>query len=29
MVQQLSTLAAIPEVLSSIPRKHVVAYKHL
>jgi hypothetical protein len=29
MAQQLRTLTALPEVLSSIPSNHMVAYKHL
>jgi hypothetical protein len=29
MDQQLGTLAALPEVLSSIPRYHMVAHNHL
>jgi hypothetical protein len=29
MAQQLRALAALPEVLSSIPSNHMVAYNHL
>jgi hypothetical protein len=29
MAQQLKTLTALPEVLSSIPRNHMVAHNHL
>jgi hypothetical protein len=29
MAQQLRTLAAFPEVLSSIPSNHMVAHNHL
>jgi hypothetical protein len=29
MSQQLRALAALPEVLSSIPGNHMVAYNHL
>jgi hypothetical protein len=29
MVQQLRALTALPEVLSSIPSSHMVAYNHL
>ena len=29
MAQQLSTLTALPEALSSIPSNHMVAYNHL
>jgi hypothetical protein len=29
MAQQLRALAALPEVLSSIPRNHVVPHNHL
>jgi hypothetical protein len=29
MVLQLKELAALPEVLSSIPSKHMVAHNHL
>jgi hypothetical protein len=29
MAQQLKTLIALPEVLSSIPQNHMAAYNHL
>jgi len=29
MAQQLRALTALPEVLSSIPRNHMVAHNHL
>ena len=29
MAQQLRALAALPEVLNSIPRNHMVAHNHL
>jgi hypothetical protein len=29
MAQQLRALTALPEVLSSIPSNHIVAYSHL
>jgi hypothetical protein len=29
MAQQLRALTALPEVLSSIPRNHMVAHSHL